>query len=412
MSMPKGGMLRDIKKGHIFHMGQTNSKPSAPPPGRLYHLDNFRTFLTILVIFHHTAIPYGGLGSWKYVSPHHVQGSSPILTAFNALNQTFFMGSFFYISGVLSSRSLPRKSVPQFLKTKWVKLGIPVLVYTLLAPPTQVAVMRLLRGTHAEFRQVLTAHLKTLRSVSGPMWYPALLLLFDTAYALLPQIPLSLSLQNPNLAFSHIMLLDITACALLRVPSPAHRVFAPLSVRPDYFPQYLSAYILGTLARSAPKDHTSASTPAPLLLTPTRRNALLATSILSASFLISIPRSQPGAYAFVFLHSGFNAASFAYAVWNESTGFLVGASLMHLFEPREWGRRRWGGAGGVGRYSYAAFLVHPVVCVGVQAAAEDWGAGGGDGVLRSVGCGVLGVLGSWAVAWGVVRVPGLGRVLL
>ncbi|TVY90725.1 hypothetical protein LAWI1_G005955, partial [Lachnellula willkommii] len=297
-------------------MGQTNPKPSAPPPGRLYHLDNVRTFLTILVIFHHTAIPYGGLGSWKYVSPHHAQGSSPILTAFNALNQTFFMGSFFYMSGIMSSQSLPRKSVPQFLKTKWIKLGIPVVVYTLLAPPTQVAVIRLLRGTHAEFRQVLTAHLKAPRSVSGPMWYPALLLLFDTAYALLPHIPLSL----PNLAFSHIMLLDIAACSLLRIPSPAHRVFAPLSVRPDYFPQYLSAYILGT--RSAPKERTSASASA--LLTPPRRNALLATSVLSASFLISVLRSRPGAdaYSFVFLHSGFSAASFAYAVWNESTGFL------------------------------------------------------------------------------------------
>ncbi|TVY46858.1 hypothetical protein LCER1_G008535, partial [Lachnellula cervina] len=328
-------------------MGQTNSKAPVPPPGRRYHLDNFRTFLTFLVIFHHTSIPYGGLGSWKYVSPHHVQGSSPSLTAFNALNQTFFMGSFFYMSGIMSSQSLTRKPAPEFLKTKWVKLGIPVVVYTLLGPPTQNAVIRLLRGTDAEFWEVLIGHLKGLRSVSGPMWYPSLLLLFDTAYSLLPQTPL------PNLSFWHAMTLDIAACSLLRIPSLAHRVFAPLSVRPDYFPQYLIAYILGT--RSAPKDHTSA----PPLLTPPRRNALLATSVLSGSFLVHLLPSQPGAeaYSFVFLHSGFNIASVAYAVWNESTGFLLGASLMHLFERRGWGRRRWGG---VARYSYAAFLVHPV----------------------------------------------------
>ncbi|TVY40746.1 hypothetical protein LOCC1_G006088 [Lachnellula occidentalis] len=380
-------------------MGHTNSKPSAPRPGRLYHLDNFRNFLTTLVIFHHTAIPYGGLGSWPYSSPHHVQGSSPSLTAFNALNQTFFMGSFFYMSGVMSFQSLKRKkSVPQFLKTKWVKLGIPVAVYTLLGPPTQVAVIRLLRGTNAEFIEVLIGHLKALRSVKGPVWYSSLLLLFDTAYSLLPQMSL------PNLGFWPAMILDIAACSLLRIPSLAHNILAPLSVQANYFPQYLIAYILGTT--SGPKD--PASPPPPPLLTPARRNALLATILLSGSFIISLLRSRPAAeaYSFVFFDSGFNAAAVAYAVWNESTGLLLGASLMNLFERTEWGRRRWGS---VGRYSYAALLVHPVICVGVQAAAEDWGVGA---VLKSVVCGTVGVVGSWAVAWGVVRIPGVGKVLL
>ncbi|TVY25344.1 hypothetical protein LHYA1_G005417 [Lachnellula hyalina] len=379
-------------------MGQTNSRPSAPEPGRLYHLDNFRTFLTALVIYHHTSIPYGGLGTWQYISPHHVQGSSPSLTAFNALNQTFFMGSFFYMSGVMSFQSLKKKkSISQFLKTKWIKLGIPAALYTLLAPPTQIAVIRLLRGTNADFWELLIGHLKALRSVRGPVWYSSLLLVFDTAYSLLPQIAL------PNLGFWPAMILDIAACSLLRIPNLAHKVFAPLSVRSDYFPQYLIAYILGTC--SGPKD--PASPPPPPLLTPGRRNALLATSVLSGSYIIGLLRSRAGpeSYSFVFLDSGFNAVSVAYAVWNESTGFLLGASLMNLFERKEWGRRRWRS---VGRYSYAAFLVHPIICVGVQAAAEDWGAGG---LLKSIVCGSVGVVGSWAVAWGMVRIPGVGKVL-
>jgi peptidoglycan/LPS O-acetylase OafA/YrhL len=63
----------------------------------------------------------------------------------------------------------------------------------------------------------------------------------------------------------------------------------------------------------------------------------------------------------------------------------------------------------VGRYSYAAFLVHPIVCVGVQSAAEGWRAGC---VLKTVVCGTLGVARSWAVAWSLVRVPGVEKVLL
>jgi hypothetical protein len=104
-------------------MGQTNSKPSVSAPGRLYHLDNFRIFLTALVIFHHTSIPYGGLGSWQYISSHHAQGSSPAIIAFNALNQSFFMGSFFYLSGVMSSQSLKRKKPVQQFENEVVQVG-------------------------------------------------------------------------------------------------------------------------------------------------------------------------------------------------------------------------------------------------------------------------------------------------
>ena len=372
-------------------MGQTNSKPSVPTAGRLYHLFNLRTFLTALVIVHHTSIPYGGLGSWQYISPHHVQGSSPAITTFNAFNQSFFMGSFFYLSGVMSAQSLRRKkSVQEFLQTKWLKLGVPLVAYTLFGPPTQVAIMRLFRDENFEFSEVVIGHWKGLRSVRGPVWYSSLLLLFDTAYSLLPQLSL------PNLGLWPTMILDVAASSLLRIPSPADKVFAPLNVRPGYFPQYLICYIMGT--RSGPND--------PSLLTPRRRNALLATSVLSGSCLLGLLRSNPESYPLSSLDSGFNAVALAYAIWNESTGFLLGASLMNLFERKEWGRRRWGSAG---RYSYAAFLVHPIICVGVQAAVEDWRV---SGVIKTAVCGTLVMAGSWAVAWALVRVPFVERVLL
>jgi fucose 4-O-acetylase-like acetyltransferase len=373
-------------------MGQTNSKPSSPPPaspGRLYHLDNLRTFLTALVIFHHTSIPFGGLGSWAYISPHHVQGSSLTLTAFNALNQSFFMGSFFYLSGIMSSQSLKRrKSVRTFLRTKWSKLGVPVVVYTVLGPPAQLALIRFIRGQNAEFLATLAGHVKELRSVRGPVWYSSLLLLFDTAYSLLP--PLSL----PGIGFWPLMALNIGSSFLLQVPSPLNEVFKPLSVRPGYFPQYLIAYILGT--RSGPNDAS--------LLTPGRRSALLAASILSGFCILGLLKLSPERYSLSSLNRSFNLLAFSYAVWNETTGFLLGASLLNLFERKEWGRRKWEN---VGRYSYAAFLVHPVICVGLQVAFEGWKAGG---MAKTLVCGSLGVVGSWATAWGLVKVPWVGKV--
>lgn len=372
-------------------MGQTNSKVSAPSAGRLWYLDNLRAFLTALVIFHHTSIPFGGLGSWPYTSPHYTQGSYPSLVTFNALNQSFFMGSFFYLSGIMSSQSLKRKkSVRGFLKTKWLKLGVPVVVYTLLGPPLQTIAMRLCRRENLEIVEALLGHWTGIRSVRGPVWYPALLLLFDTIYSLLPHF------RPPNLGCWQTMLLDITASFLLQVRSPLSKVFRPLNLQPGYFPQYLICYMLGT--------HSSPNGPS--LLTPRRRNVLLAASVLSGSCMLGLLHSNPERYSLSSLNGSFNPVALSYTVWNETTGLILGASLLRLFERREWTKRRWGD---LAMYSYGAFVVHPIICVGVQAAFEAWNP---SGLIKTAVCGTLGVMGSWGVAWGLVRVPGVNKILL
>jgi hypothetical protein len=71
-----------------------NEQTSAKPPARLFHLDNLRVYLTILVILHHTAIAYGAGGDWSIVDPA-VDDISPIfLTFFTAVNQSYFMSAY------------------------------------------------------------------------------------------------------------------------------------------------------------------------------------------------------------------------------------------------------------------------------------------------------------------------------
>ena len=68
--------------------------------GRLVFIESLRTVLTVLVIAHHSAITHGGSGSWFY---REVQDSgapfSLLLTLCCAVNQAFFMGLFFLLSG-------------------------------------------------------------------------------------------------------------------------------------------------------------------------------------------------------------------------------------------------------------------------------------------------------------------------
>ena len=103
---------------------------SAKPPARLFHLDNLRIYLTILVILHHTAISYGGAGDWTIIDPS-VDDISPIfLTLFTAVNQSYFMSAFFLLAGYFTPRSLDKKGPVNFIKDRLIRLGIPLLLYT------------------------------------------------------------------------------------------------------------------------------------------------------------------------------------------------------------------------------------------------------------------------------------------
>ncbi|MCY1373061.1 hypothetical protein D9M69_603110 [compost metagenome] len=62
--------------------------------------------LTVLVISHHTAITYGGSGSWFYREvTDSGRPSSFLLTLFCAVNQSFFMGMFFLLAGYFTPAS-------------------------------------------------------------------------------------------------------------------------------------------------------------------------------------------------------------------------------------------------------------------------------------------------------------------
>ncbi|MEE8568468.1 MAG: acyltransferase family protein [Anaerolineales bacterium] len=100
------------------------------PPERLFHLDNIKIYLTILVILHHTAIAYGGAGDWAIVDPSVDDISPIILTFFTAVNQSYFMSAFFLLAGYFTPRSLDKKGGASFIKDRLIRLGIPLLLFT------------------------------------------------------------------------------------------------------------------------------------------------------------------------------------------------------------------------------------------------------------------------------------------
>src|SRR5262245_19326225 len=105
------------------------------PTSRLEYLDSLKLFLTVLVIAHHVAISYGAAGSWFFIE----RESSPLFrdlgTLFTTTNQFYFMGLFFFISGYFTPGALDRKGARRFLRDRFIRLGIPLVLFVTLVSP-------------------------------------------------------------------------------------------------------------------------------------------------------------------------------------------------------------------------------------------------------------------------------------
>ena len=405
---------------------------------RSHAIDNLRTFLTVLVILHHAVLPYGGAGTWVYKSPHHEPGSSlPILT-FNVTNQTFFMATFFLISSYFSSISARKRTRKAFLVEKLKRLGIPTLVYSVLAPPLNAATIACIvdgKLWTTVLHQSWLAFTR-IRGVSGPVWYTALLLLFDALYALLrpshflpsQQAPAKLHQTTPLLAIHDtspqpplstgdppaprpfstplaLALLTLSALTafLIRLPYPLGTNLPLISLQVGYAPQYILYYTAGIAIHRTSRSLAQALTPLALRIT----GVLVALLGVAGPVVIhratqDSARGQGRSLSEVLdsAKGGWNGMAVVYALYNEYMGVLLATLVLKAFHsPRIGGlSRRWSvGRWDVARESYAAFLVHAPVLVGVQSLVGRVGWDSGSAVVLGTGVGVVGVLGSWVV---------------
>ena len=101
---------------------------------RLYFLDNLRIALTILVIAHHVGQAYGPTGgSWPIQEP----ARAAVLGPFFTVNRSFFMSLFFLISGYLMVMSYDRSRPGAFIKSRLLRLGVPLVLFFVLIIPLQ-----------------------------------------------------------------------------------------------------------------------------------------------------------------------------------------------------------------------------------------------------------------------------------
>ncbi|KAJ7128925.1 hypothetical protein C8R43DRAFT_685260 [Mycena crocata] len=367
---------------------------------RVHFLDNLRTALTALVLFHHAALPFGGFGSWPYVSPYHPTGSSTFLVTFVAVNQSYFMGMLFFLSGHFSAIAATNKSWRAFCLDKLKRLGIPVVAYTLFLHP--LVVILVLWSRNASIFPALLDYWRNLRGVTGPVWYPAVLLCFDLIYitcrTYLPSVSFLIPKSSARYRVTAVVCIStvIVSSFFIRLSHPVGRASPPLGLQLAYASQYVLAYVSGTCL-SYIQQYMLVSRPA----------RSLALAHLVAFFSIAVMAMLGGLILNVFA-GGWNLWALFYAIWNELCFYFIGTALFSFFHASPHTTKKWGNTA---RYSYGAFLLHSIVIVALQILVDKSVRGTVDGVVKTVVVGTLGVCISWAATWALIRIPGVGKIV-
>jgi len=212
-------------------------------PKRTYYLDNLRIYLTVLVILHHAALAYGGTGGWAIHDVVTDELSPIFLTLFNALNQSYFMTAFFLLAGYFTPRSFERKGTKTFLLDRFVRLGVPLLVYTTLGINlNSYLVSKFQLGIPFQFN---------FHYEAGHLWFVQVLLIFALLYALFKRGKSDTNTGTQEAFPSNIKIwvaiLSLSILTfLMRLVFPVGETI--IGIQPGHIVHYAFAFYVGTKA--------------------------------------------------------------------------------------------------------------------------------------------------------------------
>jgi len=399
ISLPAGALSADQPVVSIAATAQRNAG-----------LDALRAAMVLLVVFHHTAITYGAAGSWYYreVMPDGSPGSK-LLTLMCAVDQAYFMGLLFLLAGYFLPGSLARRGALGLVKERLARLGIPILVFGLVIGPATIALGLTAKGV--PFTSTLLALWGVGTFAVGPLWFAVALLIFTSGFlawrGLSPRPGSKADAPRPR-AFPSNATLAIAALATgaaafaLRLAWPVGT--APvLDLQLGYFASYVVLFTAGCIG--GPSQWLSH--------VPARQRRLwmivAAIAIAVAGANVLAPSTSGAANTGTQLATpagGWNVPSANYALWEPLVAWGVILGLVHLFGQGFVALGPTWSA--LARRSYAIYVIHPPVVVGIALAWRDVLA---PHLVKFTVTGTLAALACFWIAGLLLRVPGLKRVL-
>ncbi|MGI5187584.1 acyltransferase family protein [Promicromonospora sp. CA-289599] len=375
-----------------------------PTATRLGYVDNLRVLLTVLVLAHHSALTYGALPIWYWTEPS-TSPSGIALMVLVIVNQFYFMGFFFLLSGLFAPGSVDRKGPGAFARDRLLRLGVPLVAFWLVARPL------LSLPSWPERRAEGESFLRFWFTAGdvGPLWFAEVLLVLSLAYAAFRALrarsaarsgiadtgsPTTVDAEPRPARFRAIagLVAVLTAATFLwRLVVPAGTYWEVAGLpSPAYLPQYVILFVVGLLA--VRRGWLTA-------LTVRQGRVALVVALVSLGLALggAALATTPGAGLLAQL-----GASLAENVFAVST--IV--ALLVLFRERFSGQPAW--ARWAAQNSFAVYVIHPLVLVGVAMLFAPLVAPAGVKFLILL---ALSVPLCWGFAHLLRKIPGVSRVL-
>jgi len=379
---------------------------SPPTSPRLPWADHLRTLVIVLVVNMHACVTYSHVGDWYVTSPHEPSLAAKVpFILWQAHLQSFFMGLLFFLAGYFAHGSLLRRGTGSFLRERFVRLGLPALLYMLVIHPF---ILLGLNPWHADFPPVgefYARYVGTGRFLgsSGPLWFAVALLLFCLVLAAwrAAQLPSADVAAPPTTVPGARRLWIFAACLgggtfLVRLVQPIGTNI--LNLQLCFFVQYVAFFAAGlAAARQGWLPALAASAAA-------RRAGWIA--LVGGPLVLLALLVAGGKGGLETFRGGWHWQALGLAVWEQLTGVGLSLGLLSFFSRRcnrETPRLRW-----LGDRSFAVYVLHPPVIIALYLAFR--GLPDNPYLLAAL-LTATGLVASYALADLARRVPGLRAIL-
>jgi acyltransferase-like protein len=330
---------------------------------RLLFIDNIRWSMIILVLSMHASDTYSPFGNWYYVDRpksglKSSLGTEIFFGVYQSVLQAFFMAVLFFVAGYFSANAYDRKGFSIFIRDRFLRLGLPTLLYVMVIGPLTQYFLSRTWGTGGFVHQWLV-HLEDGEwlSETGPMWFCAALLMFSFFYGLVRRAGWTEPRIEPGSVRGAIVAVFVAAMGastfLARIGISEGA--SVLNMHPGDFPQYVLMYAAGAFGY---RGNWLAGLPDRLCI----RWASIALSLsvpLFAALLLLGGGLQGDTSAY---SGGFNLVSAGKCLWEALVCVGVGLLLLAVY------RRHFNTQGPLARRlsdnAFGVYLIHPPILIG------------------------------------------------
>ncbi|KDR78025.1 hypothetical protein GALMADRAFT_1297911 [Galerina marginata CBS 339.88] len=383
--------------------------PTEPNP-RIHYLDNLRAVLTILLIFQHSVMEMAQVA----VNPSKAEVLP--LAIFVAVNKNFLWALFFFVAGYSTYLSLRDKGDDsKFLVSRSIKVGLPACLWIIIGRSLLYRFLGALgMGRIFDIDHAYNAQTR----MAGPVGFVIGLLILDYTYitwrwcarsypSLAPSKLLSKIASSRRFFFSMVVLscgvvITFTFFSCLGVrfyPSRFYHNFVyDIREYPSTPAPFVIAYIAGVGFTSI-QQYLLFSLPKSVAVLAGSELVAYLSLYLAQLFMPVLWRSIQFRDRFIgpiyFADPGFNGHTIFYVLWSAFVLYALAVSVISVFAQSPLTNKNWGMWT---RKTYIQTYIHMVPIVLAIYVLPSTGILG-EVILKSVLVGIIGVLGSWGIAF-------------